>query len=82
MVATLDRAVAVYGLLHAHAAGQTCLTEDQLANVVTGVALEASDVLRRVRGGPSVRSDDGGRWARAAHARATRRPRRRRRLHA
>ena len=81
MINTLDRAIAVYGLLHAHARGETDLTEDQLANVVTGVAMEASDVLQRVRGRSTVRRpDDAGRWAREAHRRATTR-RRTRRLH-
>lgn len=79
MVNTLDRAIAVYGLLHAHARGETDLTEDQLANVVTGVAMEASAVLRRVRGRAPVRSpDDAGRWARLAHRRAVARTARRR----
>lgn len=81
MMTTLNRAVAVYGLLHAHARGETDLTEDQLSGVVTGVALEATTVLRRVRGGEAPRlPDDGGRWIRAAHHRATRR-RCRRRVH-
>lgn len=73
----LEQAVAVYHLLHAHARGETDLTEDQLANVVTTVSMTASDVLRQVRGGGS--RDDGGCWVALQRAR---RPRRRRRLDA
>lgn len=48
----LERTVAFYELLHAHARGETCLTEDQLANAVTGLRDEALDVLREARGEP------------------------------
>lgn len=37
MVLYLEKAVAMYELLHSHARGQTDLTEDQLANVVTEI---------------------------------------------
>lgn len=48
-VLALRRSIAVYELLHAHAAGQTDLTEDQLANVVTDTAREARATLDRMR---------------------------------
>lgn len=50
MCLSLEKSVAVYELLHSHAKGQTDLTEDQLANVVTGVAMEARETLGRARG--------------------------------
>lgn len=55
IVLGLRKSIAMYKLLHAHAAGQTDLTEDQLANVVTGLAEEATDTLVRagVYRGPS-----------------------------
>lgn len=46
MLVSLEKSVAVYELLHAHARGQTDLTEAQLGNVVTGVAMEAQGVVR------------------------------------
>lgn len=72
MYKQLERAVAMYELLHAHAKGQTCLTEDQLANAVTGISLSAKDTLRRARGGrplvldhkPIKLSARASRWAR------------------
>ena len=48
----LRKSIAVYELLHAHAAGQTDLTEDQLANVVTVVSGEAKETLALARGRP------------------------------
>lgn len=68
LIQTISKAVAMYGLLHAHAQGKTDLTEDQLANVVTGLSLEARDVLRRVRG--QRLPDDGGAWVIEAQRRA------------
>lgn len=50
MCLQIEKNIAVYELLHAHARGQTDLTEEQLANVVTGVRAEATDVLVRLRG--------------------------------
>ena len=49
-VLQMRKSIAVYELLHAHAAGETDLSEDQLANVVTGVAAGARDTLHRMRG--------------------------------
>lgn len=49
MATALDKAVAMYYLLHSHAAGQSDLTEDQLANVVDGVCSEAQEILTRAR---------------------------------
>lgn len=49
MATALQKAVAMYCLLHDHAKGQTDLTEDQLGNVVTGVSEDASRVLERAR---------------------------------
>lgn len=46
MLISLEKSVAVYELLHAHARGETDLTEVQLGNVVTGVAIEARGVVR------------------------------------
>lgn len=51
MFIALRQAVAMYDLLHAHARGETDLTEDQLANVVTEISVEAQRTLIRVRGG-------------------------------
>lgn len=65
MYGALVKSVAMYDLLHAHARGETDLSEDQLANVVTGIAREARRVLSRVRGGrPTTRPPRG--WARRA----------------
>ena len=50
MCKALEGASAMCDLLHAHARGQTDLTEDQLAAVVTGVSREAGDALSRARG--------------------------------
>ena len=75
MERALEQAVAMYHLLHAHARGETDLTEDQLANVVTSVSDQASDVLRRVRGRPCP-DDDGGRWLARQRRPRTRRRRR------
>ena len=50
MYLALERSVAVYDLLVAHANGQTDLTEDQLANVVTRVSAEAKETLALARG--------------------------------
>lgn len=59
MYETIEKVVAVYELLHAHARNQTDLTEDQLANVVTGVKDEAIRILARARdGGPDPRMGD------------------------
>ena len=54
MYMAIEKFIAVYELLHSHARGQTDLTEDQLANVIDGVAREARDVLARAskRRGP------------------------------
>ena len=49
-ILALRKTVAMYELLHVHAEGQTDLTEDQLANVVTGVADQARVTLERMRG--------------------------------
>lgn len=51
MFMAVEKFVAVYELLIAHANGQTDLTEDQLANVVNGVADEARGVLARASRG-------------------------------
>lgn len=50
MYQALERSVAVYELLKAHARGETDLTEDQLVNVVTVISLEARDTLAVARG--------------------------------
>lgn len=50
----LEKNVAICELLHAHARGETDLSEDQLANVVTGVSIETKAVARRM----AVRRDD------------------------
>lgn len=47
MFVSLEKSVAMYELLISHAKGQTDLTEDQLANVVTGISLETRAVIRR-----------------------------------
>lgn len=49
MALALQQAVAMYHLLHQHAAGTTDLTEDQLANVVTGICSDAVLILQRAR---------------------------------
>lgn len=49
----LEKAEAMTMLLHAHARGEDDLTEDQLANVVTGVTEEATRTLRAARRPPS-----------------------------
>ena len=49
-ILALRKTVAMYELLHTHAAGETDLTETQLANVVTGVADQARETLERMRG--------------------------------
>lgn len=51
MINALEGAAAMCDLLHAHAQGQTDLTEEQLASVVTGVSRQARDALRGARGG-------------------------------
>jgi hypothetical protein len=48
-ILALRKTIAMYELLHSHADGQTDLTEDQLANVVTGVADEARLVLEKMK---------------------------------
>jgi len=73
MFVSLEKSVAVYELLHAHARGETCLTEDQLGNVVTGVAMEARDVIDEAEGAAGavpVRRLVG--WVDAAQVRALR----------
>lgn len=45
----LRKCVAMYELLHAHARDETDFTEDQLANVVTGIAEEAAEMVRRMQ---------------------------------
>lgn len=55
MLVSLEKSVAVYELLHAHARGETDLTEDQLGNVVTGVAMEARGVVRDAIGSAGER---------------------------
>lgn len=61
VMTALSKSIAVYELLHAHAAGETDLTEDQLANVVTEIADGSRDVLARMRArsGPVVWADGG-----------------------
>lgn len=76
MCLSLEKAVAVYELLHSHAAGQTDLTEDQLANVVTGVSAEARDTLDRARGEAHVGAYGPPGWVGEAEAEARARPRR------
>lgn len=49
MATALQKAVAMYFLLHDHAAGETDLTEDQLAAVVEGVCDEARVALESAR---------------------------------
>lgn len=53
----LHKSAAMCDLLHAHARGETDLTEDQLASVVTDVSDEARAVLSRLVGGSSVVRD-------------------------
>lgn len=48
-ILALRKTIAMYELLHTHAAGQTDLTEEQLGNVVTGVTQEARQTLERMR---------------------------------
>ena len=50
MYQSLEKAAAMYDLLHAHARGETDLTEDQLANVVTEICREARETLGEARG--------------------------------
>ena len=50
MYQALEKVEAMTLLLHSHARGEDDLTEDQLANVVTGVTAEATEALRRARG--------------------------------
>lgn len=70
MCLSLEKTVAVYELLHTHARGQTDFTEDQLANVVTGVAMEARDTLRRARRRAHGRAYGPPGWTDEALARA------------
>lgn len=49
MATALQKAVAMYFLLHDHAKGETDLTEDQLAAVVEGVCDEAATALAGAR---------------------------------
>ena len=49
MATALQKAVAMYFLLHDHARGATDLTEDQLAAVVEGVCDEATHALSEAR---------------------------------
>lgn len=49
MATALQKAVAMYFLLHNHARGETDLTEDQLSAVVTGVCDEARVALDEAR---------------------------------
>lgn len=49
MATALQKAVAMYFLLHDHARGATDLTEDQLASVVEGVCDEAREALTEAR---------------------------------
>lgn len=49
MATALQKAVAMYLLLHDHARGVTDLTDDQLAAVVTGVCDEARVALVEAR---------------------------------